>query len=378
MPIRFHCDDCHAKIKVPEGAQGRPAKCPRCGAVHRVPDQSVTEPNSVEPDTSDLSDAFSETQENLDSLASAMNDLSIGQTPSDQTPSDQAIESVNENVLDNKEDNKEDKNEDNDEDNDEDGDELGESPLEGRGQEGLDDDQIATQDEVENDDEENEEDEHDSDDPLAALASLAQESESPDSDLSQDRPLDQSNDESLLDNSPSPSQPASQPSEPVRGIAMARPSSAVPVGIPLARPKPHPTAKHPGPSITEDSVPSISSQPQGSSGPPSPQPKAIALSGHRPRSTPIPIDGSSSPSLADRLPPARLLLALGWLLRVLAFLALGGAVKLLLVAIDYAWPFMDCLLVLLYGLIVTVVVWTLAEITLIIQATMGNRNAVKD
>ncbi|MCC7146513.1 MAG: hypothetical protein IT443_08710 [Phycisphaeraceae bacterium] len=36
MAIRFHCDNCQAKIRVPEGSVGRKVKCPRCGFVQRV------------------------------------------------------------------------------------------------------------------------------------------------------------------------------------------------------------------------------------------------------------------------------------------------------------------------------------------------------
>jgi len=37
MPIRFHCFSCDARVKVPDGSEGKRMKCPRCGAVQRVP-----------------------------------------------------------------------------------------------------------------------------------------------------------------------------------------------------------------------------------------------------------------------------------------------------------------------------------------------------
>lgn len=44
MPIRFRCQDCSSRVKVPEGTQGKQVKCPRCGRVQSVPhlqDQSA-------------------------------------------------------------------------------------------------------------------------------------------------------------------------------------------------------------------------------------------------------------------------------------------------------------------------------------------------
>jgi len=37
MPIRFFCEACEARVKVPEGSEGRKMKCPRCSTVQRVP-----------------------------------------------------------------------------------------------------------------------------------------------------------------------------------------------------------------------------------------------------------------------------------------------------------------------------------------------------
>lgn len=40
MAIRFQCEHCAARVKVPEGSQGRPVRCPRCGHMQRVPKHS--------------------------------------------------------------------------------------------------------------------------------------------------------------------------------------------------------------------------------------------------------------------------------------------------------------------------------------------------
>jgi phage FluMu protein Com len=37
MPIRFRCQDCRSRVKVPEGSQGKQVKCPRCGRIQQVP-----------------------------------------------------------------------------------------------------------------------------------------------------------------------------------------------------------------------------------------------------------------------------------------------------------------------------------------------------
>ncbi len=40
MPIRFRCQDCRSRVKVPEGSQGKQVRCPRCGRVQTVPKHS--------------------------------------------------------------------------------------------------------------------------------------------------------------------------------------------------------------------------------------------------------------------------------------------------------------------------------------------------
>lgn len=40
MPIRFQCETCDARMKVPEGSTGLRVKCPRCGQMQCVPSES--------------------------------------------------------------------------------------------------------------------------------------------------------------------------------------------------------------------------------------------------------------------------------------------------------------------------------------------------
>jgi len=40
MTIRFHCNECQSRVKVPDGTEGKKVKCPRCGNVQRVPEHT--------------------------------------------------------------------------------------------------------------------------------------------------------------------------------------------------------------------------------------------------------------------------------------------------------------------------------------------------
>ncbi len=51
MSIRFTCQHCDAKIKVPNGSEGRKMKCPRCGLTQRVPDRSTRGDSQAGGDT---------------------------------------------------------------------------------------------------------------------------------------------------------------------------------------------------------------------------------------------------------------------------------------------------------------------------------------
>lgn len=44
MPIRFYCEACTARIKVPDATEGKLVKCPGCGQAQRVPQESADEP----------------------------------------------------------------------------------------------------------------------------------------------------------------------------------------------------------------------------------------------------------------------------------------------------------------------------------------------
>ena len=51
MPIRFNCNVCQTRIRVPDGSEGKEIKCPRCGERRRVPGAwgRATEMPAVEP-----------------------------------------------------------------------------------------------------------------------------------------------------------------------------------------------------------------------------------------------------------------------------------------------------------------------------------------
>lgn len=49
MPIRFRCQDCRSRVKVPEGTQGKQVKCPRCGRVQSVPRHHSQGQQDAEP-----------------------------------------------------------------------------------------------------------------------------------------------------------------------------------------------------------------------------------------------------------------------------------------------------------------------------------------
>jgi len=53
MPIRFRCQDCRSRVKVPEGSQGKDVKCPRCGRIQSVPNrQGKSRHNTSQDDLS--------------------------------------------------------------------------------------------------------------------------------------------------------------------------------------------------------------------------------------------------------------------------------------------------------------------------------------
>jgi predicted Zn finger-like uncharacterized protein len=56
MPIRFECESCSARIKVPDSTEGRKVKCPRCGSTQRVPGTKSAD-KAVAPDDEQVSPA---------------------------------------------------------------------------------------------------------------------------------------------------------------------------------------------------------------------------------------------------------------------------------------------------------------------------------
>ena len=350
MPIRFHCDDCRAKIKVPEGAEGRKVKCPRCGAVHRVPEQvaekqpvaAAVSENESALDTPNLDEASE-----LDSLASAIGEEEdYSSSPEDELAEDEQYE--------------EDESDEDDDADDEDQPEVHDPTL------------IDIPGEGEHVEEE---------DPLAALAAMSDEDddhESPDSAFSQDlEPDDQEPEDSgALFEEPDADEADLSVSAPPPVVATSK--RAIP--IPNAKPKPIAQAT----KKTSESRQHSGLEPEAEARPnvPSPQPRGIPLSSKpstgRPTAKPIP-KGEPVPHIAPGQPVAvaskkqafDLLGSLGWALRVLAVLAVGGTVKLLLVAINIGWSWGDTLLVLLVGLIASVTVWTVGEIALAVRRMAG-------
>lgn len=99
MPIRFRCQSCDARIKVPDGTEGKKVKCPRCGGTQRIPATSPPEPDDLpvkipvarprksRPPEDDLGPAPSQTptDDPLAALASAA-DAPSTEPPPAQTP----------------------------------------------------------------------------------------------------------------------------------------------------------------------------------------------------------------------------------------------------------------------------------------------------
>jgi len=345
MPIRFHCDDCRAKIKVPEGAEGRKVKCPRCGAVHRVPEQ-VQEKQPVTAAVAENESAF-ETQasqevSDLDSLASAADDEDYSDSQDEELSEDEQEDEQYE------------------EDEAGDKDEPDEPEV-------HDPTLINLPDEGEDPNEE---------DPLAALAAMTDDDddqESPDSTFSQDLEPDdeQEEDHGALFEEPDADEPELSPSASVPVASVSK--RAIP--IPVAKPKPiaGPVDK------TRVSGQRFEPEPEARPNVPSPGPRGIPLSNKpstgRPTAKPIPkgepvphiAPGQSAAALSKNVSSLNLLGPLGWALRVLAVLAVGGTVRLMFIASYAGWSLGDNLLVLLIGLMATVTVWAVGEIALAVS-----------
>ncbi len=329
MVIRLHCEDCNAKIKVPDGAEGKNIKCPRCGAIHRVPSlQTVPADDKPSTTTAPASDT------DLDSLASALG------APQHDDEDDDVQETSS--------------------------------------------DHLADQSQPTDEDDWSQEEDQPSDEynPLDALAAMAGQEESAHDD--EDDLEDQEYDEDLDDPNPSSEQPhikmdlSLQPHEPDYGVAMAAGADYDPGITPVAtRPKPKPNANpipiaqpadqadaRPQSPDIDAAVPTPLSMNRPS---PRPQPKAIPLADPAAKKHAAPTSHNSDQ-------PYTHMLVAAWVLRVLAGLSVGGAVKLMLVASSLNWPAGDCLVVLLVGLVVAATVWGLAEIVFAVR-DMARRNA---
>lgn len=96
MPIRFECESCSARIKVPDSTEGRKVKCPRCGSTQRVPGSKSAD-KAVAPDEEQVSPALSKAPPTLASVAAPA--LADDIDESDDT-SDDASEQVDRDELD--------------------------------------------------------------------------------------------------------------------------------------------------------------------------------------------------------------------------------------------------------------------------------------
>ena len=356
MPIRFQCEDCHAKIKVPSGAEGRNVKCPRCGAIHRVPKQAVETVGHAASQQREISTSGAaevEPESALDSLAAA----SSVETIQLDNPS-----GLHDSPFDDEDDKF-------DPDNGTPSPDLSdESPSPD-----LDDDDPAS--------EENSVDEEgdgDDEDPLAALAAMAdtEDEDSQDEDFDFDDEEGQDGDEEDGDD-PAQAlalQQAAEPAPPhyqIQSLASA-PTPALKQAPVIAKPVPKPVAmpiSKSQPAPTAEATPRVKPTPQpkppGAETPavPSPRPQTA-----RPQAKPIPLgEPSAVPPIPKRVKvktAISLASLAGWVLRIMAILSVGGTVKLMLVTMDFNWPIGDSFLVLLAGLVIAAVVWGLGEIAI--------------
>ena len=393
MSIRFYCEACQTRIKVPDGNEGRPVRCPKCSNLQRVPVDtqelsSTGLPEHGDPHdlallagvTADSLDIESESHVTGDDVSGSLensNDPShIPSTKSERY--DEPLEPEDNRSL---------------------------HPHQGH--------QIDVDLPI------------DDDNPLAALAAQAQ-GGGGDSSITQvasalkdvDEPRDHGSDavhinEAFPDANDYPDlvrdRNGAQLSDTVYpqqgnvGLATAvtepegmnslsarpaTPSSKSPHNETSKRRPVSPSNKIPSPSTAS---PGRGAQPQpqsGTSSTTSPKrrqrgssspPNAVPLSKSKPTATRsetvtahnATIDLSSRPK---RSKPhhnnAHGYIALqiaAWMLRILAVLTIGGAVKLLLIAIDEGRTIVDHILILLVGLICSVVVWTIGEIASVLR-----------
>lgn len=339
MPIRFHCEDCRARIRVPDGAEGRNVRCPRCGAVQRVPSKSTTTSQMLEAGEAG----------DLESLAAAGVGSEAAGTSSEAQTS-VGLESPQEHV----------------------------EQMLSRHDEPSDDAGSEAEDHPQS-----EHDDLDEADPLAALAAMADSPAVP-------GPVDELNEHDEPGLSP-PDEPEVQSPIAARAqaaFAAASSSAGYSSGpVPVARPKPQPAAKptvEPSPVFVQPRQPELdplelatgTQSVSLSAHRPSPRPKAqpiplgsgVALSATS-RPTPMPTHATAT---TGRAPAYQAMLIFGWVLRVMAFFLVGGSVKLLLVAAGLEWPVSDCLFLLLAGLAVAAVVGAVGEIVFAVRDIARN------
>ena len=400
--IRFHCEECDVRIKVRDGAEGRKVRCPRCGAAQLVPDGEPARDEAVAVDEAT----------SLNDLAAAVN-VSPSAHATDATPAEPHRSSRRPATSRPPHPEPEDE-----------PDSLFEPEDDARS---PDAEPSPHYDEGSDDPVD--------DDPLAALAAQAGDGD-PNSMTMMEQALHEVNDkpplkdeftahapagkngkkDTLSDTQAIPRQKRAQRS-PISSPRHSEVSRSKPIRASLkpvddqaledlkssahrGRPVPQPThadvspprgktndrgsragqrAKHDHPG--RSGVRSTQSPERSASTADS---RAIPLSSssrppskRRMQAQPIPIhDGPSHGGAARRShakPPSYPALAMaGWLLRLLAMLAIGGAVKLVMMSIDQQQTIVTRLLIILGGVIGVVVVWGLGEITLAVRRIAQN------
>ncbi len=331
MTIRLLCEDCQARIKVPDGAEGRKVKCPRCGAVQRVGQAADAPPPSQQTQAFEYQQHPPEPQgdSDLDGLASAMGHeetqtMSVGHGDDEEQGFDETLEvglADHGDLVD---------------------------PPDHHGFHGG----------------------EEGEDPLAALAAMSDEpDDEPDDDLD---PGEQAEQEEL----------ESAPHYSIETLASAPLPDVQPrstkAPIPLARPKPQPTGSpRPRPGGSSHPI-SSTSRPESVASPAS-QPRAIPMSNQpsgagRPQAKPIPMGKPIADRPKAKLRSDGLLNFLGWFLRVMAGLCVVATLKLVLIASSALWPLGECLLVFLAGVVAAAMVWAMAEITFAVR-TIGQNTS---
>jgi predicted Zn finger-like uncharacterized protein len=411
MPIRFRCQSCQARIKVPDGTEGKKVKCPRCGGTQRVPELAAGEEANLN-DTAELMrmDVPVAKPKARPAEATPAADDPLAALASAATPSDEVVNPS-----------------------------IGERASSPSTAEPDPVQQVAPAPPEE-------------EDPLSALAAMAGEpqAEPASGDSLFDAPAVQ---EPSLADEPEPSldereasavgaatadlearlaqetvpdhddagdtppadePPADEPVDPLAALASAaatesahhpepepEPEPPAPqqqryeppaergdpltaaVAASVAKPRPRPQPL-PGPRVTPKAspapprkIPLSNAAPSPSRPQPRPQPVAARSAPSADLSPTVPSPVMPEPSAApeaqvarsagrtkrDAPPPAMFTLAvLAWVLRGMAFFMVGGAVKLYLVTQQHGWDMLAGLAVLLTGLCIAGVTWAAGEI----------------